>query len=289
MTSAFEFHRDPAWLDAQLNNRARVPAFAEHLQRWKDGSAQARADLPCQLDLPYAEGGSAYTLDVFPAQAKAAAPVLVFIHGGYWRGLDKADHSFVAPSFVKAGACVVVPNYPLCPAVNMEQLVLSQVQALVWVYRHIARHGGDPARISVIGHSAGGHLAAMMLSVDWKRVAADLPADLVNNALSLSGLHDLEPLRHSPYIQGDLKLTPAQVQRCSPAYFPAPKGPLYAICGGDESEEFIRQNRLIQAAWGKTRVPVCEEAAGKNHFSVLEAMCEREARTHRLARQLLAV
>jgi arylformamidase len=289
MTASFEFHRDPAWLDAQLNNRARVPAFAEHIQRWKDDSAQARAHLPCHLDLPYAEGGSAYALDVFPAQAKAAAPVLVFIHGGYWRGLDKADHSFVAPSFVKAGACVVVPNYPLCPAVNMEQLVLSQVQALAWVYRHIANYGGDPSRISVIGHSAGGHLAAMMLSVDWKRVAGDLPADLVNNALSLSGLHDLEPLRHSPYIQGDLKLTPAQVQRCSPAYFPAPKGPLYAVCGADESEEFIRQNRLIQAAWGKTSVPVCEEAAGKNHFSVLEAMCERGARTHRLARQLLAI
>jgi arylformamidase len=157
------------------------------------------------------------------------------------------------------------------------------------VYRHITRYGGDPSRISVIGHSAGGHLAAMMLSVDWKRVTDDLPANLVNNALSLSGLHDLEPLRHSPYLQGDLKLTPSQVRRCSPAYFPAPKGSLYAVCGGDESEEFIRQNRLIQAAWGQTSVPVCEEAAGKNHFSVLEAMCEPLTHTHRLVRQLLAI
>ncbi len=293
MNRYFDFNSDPTWLDAQLNNRLRVPNFTDYVQRWQRDSASARTSPSCHLDIAYGDGGAAETLDIFPALSKAARkradPVMVFIHGGYWRSLDKADHSFVAPAFCRAGACVVIPNYALCPAVTIEQIVLQQVQALIWVYRNIATYGGDPNRISVIGHSAGGHLAAMMLACKWKMVAKDLPSNLVRNALSLSGLHDLEPLRHSPYIQGDLRLTPSHVARCSPAYFTAPTGPLTALCGGDESDEFIRQNRLIQQAWGKACVPVREEVPNTNHFSVLEAVCTPGQRAHLLALSLLNV
>lgn len=287
MNRYFDFNSNPDWLDAQFNNRLRVPEFMAHFQSWQRDSTAARQSQLCHLDIAYGDGGAAETLDVFPAatanQGQGAAPVMVFIHGGYWRSLDKADHSFVAPAFTRAGSCVVIPNYALCPAVTIEQIVLQQVQALVWVHRNIVQYGGDPSRISVVGHSAGGHLAAMMLACEWKKVSADLPVNLVRNALSLSGLHDLKPLRHSPYIQGDLRLTPAQVQRCSPAYFPAPLGQLTALCGGDESEEFIRQNHLIQQAWGKRCVSVCEELPGKNHFSVLEALCTPGERAYQLA------
>lgn len=285
----FSFRNDPSYLDNQYNNRLRVPEFATHIQRWQADSAAARSSQPCHLSLPYGTGGTAETLDVFPAQGAAnRASVMVFIHGGYWRSLDKADHSFVAPAFAQAGACVVIPNYPLCPAVTMEQLVLTQVQALAWVYRNIAQYGGDPQRISVIGHSAGGHLAAMLLACEWPSVAADLPQLLVRNALSLSGLHDLAPIMHSPYLQTDVRLTAAQVSRCSPAYFPAPAGQLVALCGGDESDEFQRQNSLIAQAWGSDCVKVCETVPNCNHFSVLEALCSASQYTHVLARQLLA-
>ncbi len=277
---------DPATLDAQFNNRLRVPAFAEHLSRWRQDSERVRQSQACVLDVPYGEPRRSETLDIFPAGG-SRQPVLVFIHGGYWRSLDKADHSFVAPAFTQAGACVVVPNYALCPAVSLEQIVLQQVQALVWVYRHIAQYGGDPNRITVMGHSAGGHLAAMLLACQWQRVAADLPKQLVRNALSLSGLHDLAPLIHSPYLQTDLQLTAAQVRRCSPAYFAAPQGQLIALCGGNESEEFRRQNALIQQAWGKRCVRVCEDIPNGNHFSVLEALCTPGQRAHQLASVLL--
>jgi arylformamidase len=277
--------RDSAYLDTQFNNRLRVPEFAQHFQRWQAGSADARKDC-CVLDVPYGLLQTE-TLDIFPSsRGRRKAPVIVFIHGGYWRSLDKADHSFIAPAFTQ-DACVVIPNYPLCPNVTMEQLVLTQVQALAWVYRNIAQHGGDASRITVIGHSAGGHLAALLLCCQWQRVASDLPKHLLRNALSLSGLHDLEPLMHSAYIQGDLRLTSAQVSRCSPAYFPAPAGDLIALCGANESDEFIRQNALIQTAWGKRCVTHCETLPSLNHFSVLEALATKGQRAHSLALSLL--
>jgi arylformamidase len=276
---------DSAYLDNQYNNRLRVPEFAQHVQRWQSGSAAARQG-NCTLNLAYGDE-PLEKLDVFPAQNSTKnAPVMVFVHGGYWRSMDKADHHFVAPAFTHQ-ACVVIPNYPLCPAANMEQLVLSTAQSLVWVARNIARFGGDPSRISVVGHSAGGHLAAMMLACQWKKFASDLPAQLVRNALSLSGLHDLLPIMHTPYLQADLRLTPAQVQRCSPAYFPRPAGKLIALCGADESDEFMRQNALIETAWGKDCVIQREALLGLNHFSVLEALATPGHRAHTLAKSLL--
>ena len=295
MNAATAFARDPAWLDAQYNNRALVPEHGQHLARWAQDSAAVRQKLGNALiDVAYGHGPGE-TLDVFPARQKPdtpPAPVLVFIHGGYWRALDKADHSFVAEPFVKKGACVVVPNYALCPAVTVPDIALQMVQALAWVYRHIAVHGGDPQRITVVGHSAGGHLATMLLACLWQQVDPDLPPDLVKDAMSISGLYELEPLRHAPFIQDSLRLTEADALRASPARMPSPyvgegRGVLVAVAGGDESEEFRRQNRLIRLAWGEDAVPVCEEVPRRNHFSVLEALVEPKHQLHKLALQML--
>jgi arylformamidase len=286
---------DPQWLDSMYNNRALVPGHGAHFTRWAEDSQSARKRLPCQLDLPYGNN-SGETLDVFPAsgfsasggaRVQSGAPVLVFIHGGYWRALDKADHSFIAPALTQAGACVVMPNYALCPAVTIPQITLQMVKALAWTWRHIAEYGGDPERITVAGHSAGGHLAAMLLTCDWKAYANDFPPDLLKNALSISGLYDLEPIRHTPFLS-DLKLTPEQVRQASPALLPRPsRGTLYSVVGADESAEFLRQNLLIRQAWGFETVPVCESLFGLNHFSILEALAEPKHRLHGLALELL--
>ena len=287
-------HPDPDWLDRQYNNRALVSDHAAHFERWATESAQARLALPCLLDVEYGHG-TGETLDMFPSPRKRGqppAPVLVFIHGGYWRSLDKSDHSFLAPAFVKQGACVVVPNYTLCPAVTIPQIALQMTQALAWVVRHIGAYGGDPRRITLVGHSAGGHLAAMLLACDWAKVGADLPAKLVKNALSISGVFDLEPLRHTPFLRDSLRLTAQQVRQASPAGFPAPplvdgRGSLVAVAGANESDEFVRQNTLILQAWGAEVVPVCETLPGLNHFSVLEALVQPRHRLHKLASSLL--
>lgn len=278
---------DPAWLDRMYNNRALVPEYPAHLTRWVEASVRARRTQSCVLDLAFGRGDGD-RLDVFSA-ARVGAPVVVFIHGGYWRSLDKTDFSFVAPAFTEAGSCVVIPDYDLCPTVTIPQITLQMVRALAWTYRNAARFGGDPERIMVIGHSSGGHLAAMLLSCLWPIVASDLPADLVKNALSISGLYELESIRHTPFLQDSLQLTPAQVEQVSPAWLPPPgQGTLYAVAGALESEEFLRQNSLIRQAWGRQAVPVCEALPGLNHFSIMGALLEPGHRLNQLAMQLLS-
>ena len=284
--------RDATWHNRMYNNRALVPEHAEIFARWASDSRRVRQTLPCQLDVPYGDGPNE-TLDIFPAE-KPGAPVVVFIHGGYWRSLDKADHSFVVPALRAQGACVVVVNYALCPGtaaqpVTVPDIAWQMARSLAWVARHIGAHGGDARRISLIGHSAGGHLVAMLLGCDWKALGKDLPRDLVTRGLSISGLYELDPVRRTPFVQADLRLTPAQVRIASPARWAAPRGRvLHTVAGGDESPEFLRHNRLIQKAWGAKVVPVCEDLPGLNHFSVLDDLTQPGTRLHTLAAQQIA-
>ncbi len=291
---------DKNWLDRMYNNRALVPEFDQILSRWQRDSAVARTQQPCKLDIAYGEGGSEM-LDIFPAQnaVGSSVPVMVFIHGGYWRSLDKSDQSMVAPAFVQAGACVVIPNYALCPGtaenpVTVSDIALQMVKSLAWVYRNVAQYGGDPTRITVVGHSAGGHLAAMMMSALWHTYERDLPERLVNSGMSLSGLFELETIRQTPYVQVSLNLTPQEAQKCSPAWMPSPRinngrSVFYSVAGALESAEFLRHNRLIESSWGHKTVPVCEELPGLNHFSILEALAEPGTRLNRLALDLLGL
>jgi arylformamidase len=268
------------------NNRALVPDHGEYLGRWAEESRRARQEHRCELDVAYGKE-SGETLDVFPAE-QGGGPVLVFIHGGYWRALDKSDHSFIGPAFTRHNACVVVPNYALCPAVTVPQITMQMVRAVAWTWHNIRRFGGDPRRIVVAGHSAGGQLAAMMLACNWHQHDPALPRDAVRSALAISALHDLEPIMRTPFLQETLQLTREQVAKASPSRLPAPRsGTLYSVVGGEESPEYHRQNRLVQEAWGPRRVPVCETLPGLHHFSVLDALVEPSHRLQQLALDLL--
>ncbi len=290
----------PAWLDSQYNNRARVPEAVQHLQRWAADSATARAALQASgqalLDVPYmadpALPPAAQTLDIFtpPPGATPPAggwPVLLFVHCGYWRALDKADHSFIAPPWVAQGAIVVIPNYALCPAVRVSTITDQMRQAVAWTARHIGNLNGQPGnpdRLSVAGHSAGGHIVGMLLSTrwaEWGGSGAALPGQPdgtpIRHGISISGLFDLEPIRQTPFL-ADLGLTPEEAQAQSPIYHRHTGGQLTAVVGGDESEEFLRQNGLLRTAWGEAAAPVAEVLPGLNHFSVVEELTRPSSR-----------
>jgi arylformamidase len=277
---------NPEELNKQYSARDRVPDFQQHFDRWASESKKARDSSECVLDIAYGTSPGE-KLDVFPA-GRALSQVLVFIHGGYWRSLDKSDHSFIAPPFVDGGACVVVPNYDLCPKVTIPDICVQVARAIAWTWKHAPDYGGDPRQITVMGHSAGGHLASMMLTCDWSRLDPDLPADVVRKALAISGLYDLEPIMHTPFLQETLHLTPKDVLRASPVNLPAPKDKtLYNVVGAEESEEFLRQNGLLRERWGEQVVEVCDEAIGENHFSILGKLVEPGHALQHLAQELL--
>jgi arylformamidase len=283
---------DPAWLDLQYNNRARVPEHPQIFERWAAASARVREGMTSRLDLSYGTAPGE-TLDVFPA-AEPRSPVLVFIHGGWWRSLDKAEHSFVAASLVGAGAMVVLPNYALCPGtddapVTIETIALQMTRALAWTYRNAALFGGSPGRIVVAGHSAGAHLAAMMLCCEWPEVDRRLPMGMVRGALGISGVYDLAPVRQVPFLQGDLRLTPEAVERLSPVRFRGPREARFcATVGADESDEFLRQTALLQQAWGRETVSA-HTVPDANHFTTLHDLADPDGAAHRMALQLLGL
>ena len=261
-----------AFCNREYNNRALVPEYPRHLERWAVAARRARRPGACLSDLHYG-GTPRERLDLFPA-AREGGPLLVFIHGGYWRSLSKDEFSWVAPAFVERGVSVAVIDYDLAPAVTMETIVLQVLRAIEWLWRENERYGYDASRIFVGGHSAGGHLTAMAMSALWPAWDPDLPADLVKGGVAISGLYDLEPIRRASFLNVDLKLNPRSAMKLSPAWMPpAGSAPLVTCVGGLESSEFARQNALIGARWKRVlRADV--PAPGRNHFTVVDALAE---------------
>ena len=261
---------DAAFLEREYNNRELFPDHPRHLARWAETSARARAQMPGYLERAYGTSRGE-TLDLFPAR-KGDGSVLVFIHGGYWRSLDKRDFSFLAPAWVDSGVSLVVVNYDLCPKVSIERIVQQMLAASAWLYRHAEQHGMDEERLYVSGHSAGGHLAAMMLAALWPVLDRSLPKDLYKGALAVSGIYDLRPLEHVGWLNGDLRLDEAAALKASPAALPpATRAPLALAVGGLESSEFKRQNALLAARWKRV---LAEDLPmpGTDHFTVIDAL-----------------
>ncbi|SMF09266.1 arylformamidase [Tistlia consotensis] len=269
---------DKAALDRQINLRARTPEHVEFFAHWADDSRRVRAQLDCRLDLPYGEQ-PLQTLDYFPAGG-GEAPLVAFIHGGYWQSLDKGDFSYLAPAFVEAGVAFASINYTLAPAGRIPQMVEEIERAVAWLYENAEELGFDREGIVVAGHSAGGHLAAMAAVADWSR--HDLPRDLLRGACAVSGLYQLQPIRLS-YQQEVLQLDDAAVAAGSPqALIPEDGPPILLAVGDEEPEEFRDQQAEFLAAWqarglSGAAVPL----PGRHHFSAIDALGEKDHALHR--------
>ncbi len=280
---------DARQLTLQYSPSMTVCGAAGEPARWARQSAAFRQGFGgyTALDIAYGEAPG-MRLDLFAPATGDAHPVHVYIHGGYWQRTDKSDYSFLAEALVNAGACVVIPNYTLCPATTVAGIVDEVRQSLAWVWRHAGEHGGDPGRIHVSGHSAGGHLTAMMALTDWPAMAADLPPALVRSGIPISGVFEVEPLVHTP-INEPLGLDVAAARAISPLLQDGDAGvPLAFAVGGDESEEFHRQSAAMATRWrqlgGRAGEMTCP---ARHHFNVIDDLADPRSALFAQARDFL--
>lgn len=259
-------------LEAQFNPRMAVPDFQRHFIGWTERSAAAKARINGEYDIRYG-AGKLQTLDLHrPSNDNGSAPLVLLVHGGYWRGLDKDTMTFAAEPFLAAGGVVANLNYDLCPAVSLDTIVRQMQEALAFCAGRAAEWGADAARLHVIGHSAGAHLAAMMAAAPWP---ADLPAPPSIASLGLvSGVYDLEPVLHVS-VNADIRLDDAMARRNSVMGFPPRlngilRGPVLVAAGDAEPEGWQAQSVDFHQACRDAGTPAhLMRINGANHFDIL--------------------
>lgn len=274
--------------EAEYNNRARVPEHEQIFLGWARDAENYRADAlkegRAELDLAYGDTPR-QTLDLFMPRAGSAAPLALFVHGGYWRSLDQSLFSHVAGGLNARGIAVAVTGYDLCPIVTIADIIEQIRRACVFLWQRLSR------RLLVCGWSAGGHLTACMVATDWQSLYPKAPADLVPAGYAISGLYDLAPLIKTS-MNEDLRFDPDGARAVSPQFWPLPPGRTFdAVVGALESNEFRRQSQAVAQAWrqggAQTRF---EEIAGMNHFTIVGMLADpQSAMTARVAELAQAV
>jgi arylformamidase len=260
-------------LEAEYNNRARVPEHLEiHEQMDHDAAAYRAATPLAELGVSYGTSARQF-VDIFPAKTGGAtAPLALFIHGGYWRSRDPSSYSHLAAQLNTRGIAVAIAGYDLCPQVTIAAIIDQMRAACLFLWRKRKQH------MMVFGHSAGGHLTACMVATDWKKYAPDAPADLVPTGYAISGVFDLTPLVGLSQ-NADLRLDDPEAKRVSPLFWPLPPGRILdAVVGGAESSEFIRQSRIISDGWRGKAETRYEEIPGANHFTVVDPLSDANSK-----------
>jgi arylformamidase len=262
----------PIDYEAEYNNRARVPEHPEIFARWareaEDYRAEAMKERRAELGLSYGSSPRQF-IDLFSPGRDSAAPLALFVHGGYWRSLDPSLFSHMARGVNGHGVTVAVAGYDLCPHVTIADIIDQIRHACIFLWLRTGQ------KMMVYGHSAGGHLAGAMVATEWRKLFPRAPADLVPAAYSISGLFDLTPLLQVS-MAADLRLDPTQARELSPLFWPPPRGRAFdAVVGGLESSEFLRQSRIIVDAWSKGEVTTRYQAVdGANHFTVIDPLAD---------------
>jgi len=260
-------------LDLGFNNTLHVPETATIVAEWERLSAGMRAQYPQSLDLRY---GPRERNRIDFLKVKDGAPTLVFIHGGYWQTRAKENFTFCAAGPLAHGINVALIGYTLAPDASLDQIVDEVRGGIDYLATELPALGGDPNRMIVSGWSAGGHLSSMSLGHPQ-----------IKAGLLISGIYDLEPIRHS-YLNAKLNLDDVTIQRNSPLRNPGGVNkPLVMVAGSGELPLLRKQSADYaghRAAYG---LPVLyEEIPGANHFTMMDELASPSGRLTVLARQL---
>ncbi len=257
-------------IDREYNFGLTVPDAARWVDFYQRESAATRSKLDCALDVRFGPTVDE-SVDVFPAK-DPGAPLLVYIHGGYWYSRSSKDFSLVANGFVDHGVTVAVMNYSLCPKVGIPEITRQSRALVAWLHVEASSYNADPARIFVCGHSAGGQQVAMLSATDWDNDYG-LPDDVIKGGVAVSGIFDLRPLPYS-YLQPVLQLTHEVILRESPCLNVPPSGPPLLVSYGDkETAEIARlstEYHRARRAKGLGGELLVQE--GKDHFSAIEGL-----------------
>lgn len=256
-------------MEKNFNPRAAVSDVDERLEDFVERSTLARAAVPGEYDLRYGERPNE-TLDVHtPADANGRCPLVMFVHGGYWRALDKSDHSFIAPPILNSGAVLANVNYDLCPHVTLDVIVDEIAAALRYCHANAADWGADASSIHILGHSAGAHLAAEMMLRDW--TDDESAARSVKSVIALTGVYEPEViLSVSVNDEARIDRDTALARRCLGRDFTIRPATLIGV-GADEPRGWIEQSRAFHAECIRAGIDASlAEVAGANHFTVLE-------------------
>ncbi|MEZ5653444.1 MAG: alpha/beta hydrolase [Burkholderiaceae bacterium] len=231
---------DARTLEAQYNLGALRPDLPDVMQRWQERAARHVATSDARVDLRYG-GGERERFDFFPS-GDANGPLLVYIHGGYWQRGDKNLYSWISSAFMRHGVSVAIPNYDLTPSVRIGRIAPQLRRAMSRLWHDAAALGYARERMHVMGHSAGGHLTAMMMATDWPAVDTALPARLFRAAMPISGLFELEPLVHTTINAGP-RMDVDEARAESPCNLPPlTDAPQLVIAGAREPAELLRQS-----------------------------------------------
>lgn len=263
-------------LQAQYSARAAVPEHPAIFARWRaDAAAYREAALAAgraRLGLAYGPDARE-RIDLFLPGGPDPAPLHVFFHGGYWQSMERSDFSALAITPNAAGLAVAIVGYPLCPAVTLARIVSAARSAIAWLAcADIPEIRATPMHVA--GHSAGGHLAAMLALTDRAGVEPSATRVPLGGIAPVSGVFELEPLVHTE-INGALGLDTPTARALSPlGGAPQPGCRLDAFVGAEESAEFRRQSRAFVDAWRERAddAAVLHRIAGRNHFTVLDAL-----------------
>ena len=235
----------PEEFESQYNLRLGRPDYEQTvIPEWMARSDAARRSLDCRLDIRYGDGEK-QKLDIFTCGDSTAATLLYF-HGGYWQRGDKSIYSFLAVPYVAASVNVVIVGYDLCPSVTLTQISEQSRQAVASVYRRADEFGINKDRITVMGHSAGGHITEMMMGTEWSRYANDLPDNLVYSGIPISPLSLLEPVRLTAGLNSGIRMDEAEAEAQSPMlnHPPVTNATQLVVVGGAETDEFHRQAQM---------------------------------------------